>query len=42
MWKWVLAWIPMILIAVANGALRKLWYGKDISELKAYQISTLT
>ena len=42
MWKWALAWIPMILIAIANGALRELWYGKHIPELKAHQISTLT
>jgi hypothetical protein len=42
MWKWVLTWIPMILIAIANGALRELWYGKHFSELRAHQISTLT
>jgi hypothetical protein len=40
--KWVLLWIPMILIAVANGVLRQLWYGKYMGELPAHQLSTLT
>lgn len=42
MWKYVLAWIPMVPIAVANGALRDLWYGKHVGELRAHQISTAT
>lgn len=40
MWKYVLAWFPMVLIAIANGALRELWYGKHLSELRAHQAST--
>ena len=40
MWKYALAWLPMVAIAVANGALRDLWYGKRMSELAAHQLST--
>jgi hypothetical protein len=32
----------MVVIAVINGALRDLWYGKRIGELWAHQISTAT
>ena len=42
MWKYVLAWFPMVAIAIANGALRESWYGQHLSELTAHQISTLT
>jgi hypothetical protein len=42
MWKYVLAWIPMVFVAIANGALREGWYGKHLSELHAHQVSTVT
>jgi hypothetical protein len=42
MWKYVLAWIPMVLIAIANGALREVWYRKHFNELQAHQLSTLS
>jgi hypothetical protein len=42
MWKYVLAWFPMVAIAIANGALRESWYGQNLSELAAHQLSTLT
>ncbi len=42
MGKWFLIWIPMVPIAIGNGVLRQLWYGKYMSELKAHQLSTLT
>jgi hypothetical protein len=42
MWKYVLAWFPMVAIAIANGALRESWYGQHLSELTAHQLSTLT
>jgi hypothetical protein len=42
MWKYVLAWVPMVCIAIANGALREGWYGKHLSELQAHQASTVT
>jgi hypothetical protein len=39
--KYVLVWIPMLVIAVANGALRQLIFAKVMSELRAHQLSTL-
>lgn len=41
MFKYLLAWIPMVLIAIANGVLRQATYGKALSELHAHQLSTL-
>ena len=40
--RYVLAWFPMVLIAILNGALREIWYGKSLGELRAHQLSTLT
>ncbi len=40
--RYVLLWFPMLLIAVANGALRQLTFGKVMPELRAHQLSTLT
>lgn len=40
MWKYLLAWFPMIPIAIGNGVLRQRWYGKHVGELAAHQIST--
>jgi hypothetical protein len=37
--RYTLAWIPMVLIAIINGALRELTYGKVLPELRAHQIS---
>jgi hypothetical protein len=42
MWKYVLAWMPMVFIAIINGAIREGWYGKHLSELQAHQLSTAT
>ena len=42
MWKYILAWVPMVLIAIANGVLREAWHGKHLSELNAHQVSTAT
>lgn len=39
--KYVLAWFPMVGIAVLNGVLRDGWYGKRLSELRAHQVSSL-
>lgn len=41
MLKYMLAWIPMVFIAIANGVLRQFGYGKFFSELHAHQLSTL-
>jgi hypothetical protein len=40
MWKYLVAWAPMVAIAVANGLVREAWYGRRVSELRAHQIST--
>ncbi len=40
--KYILAWFPMVLIAILNGATRDLLYGKKMPELRAHQISTVT
>jgi hypothetical protein len=39
--RYLLAWIPMLFIAVANGALREGGYGPLMSEPRAHQLSTL-
>jgi hypothetical protein len=40
--KFIIAWVPMVFIAIANGALRQLGYGKFMSELSAHQLSCFT
>ena len=42
MGKYIIAWFPMVAIAIANGVLRQAWYGKHLGELQAHQVSTLT
>ncbi len=38
--RYVIAWVPMLLIAIANGALRQLTFGRVMPELHAHQLST--
>ncbi len=38
--KYSLAWLPMVLIAILNGAARDLLYGKQMTELRGHQVST--
>jgi hypothetical protein len=40
--KYTIAWIPMVFIAIANGAIRQLGYGRLLGELSAHQLSCLT
>ena len=40
--RYCLLWIPMLLIAIANGSLRDLVYKRYTGELAAHQISTVT
>jgi hypothetical protein len=40
MLRYLLAWFPMLALAIANGALRQATYGKRIPELRAHQLST--
>jgi hypothetical protein len=42
MWKYILAWAPMVLIAIVNAALRENVFAKRLSELQAHQVSTAT
>jgi hypothetical protein len=39
--RYVLTWIPMLVIAVANGALRQATFATMMPELRAHQLSTL-
>jgi hypothetical protein len=39
---YVLAWFPMVVLAIANGAFRETTYGKRLPDLRAHQLSTLT
>ena len=38
--RYIMAWFPMLALAIANGALRQLTFGKHMSELRAHQLST--
>jgi hypothetical protein len=40
--RYVLAWFALLVVAVANGALRQFTFGRRMSELRAHQLSTLT
>ena len=42
MWKYILAWIPMLFIAILNGAVRELWLMNYFGELSAHQVSSAT
>ncbi len=39
--RYVIAWVPMLLIAIANGAFRQLTFAKMMPELRAHQLSTV-
>jgi hypothetical protein len=39
--RYVLAWFPMLVIAIANGALRQFTYARVMSEPHAHQLSTI-
>ena len=42
MWKYLLAWIPLVLIAIANGAMREALFTKRLGEPRAHQLSCAT
>lgn len=42
MWKYLLAWVPMVIIAIANGLFREKIVAKRFDELQAHQVSTAT
>ncbi|BAZ06650.1 hypothetical protein [Calothrix sp. NIES-3974] len=41
-WRYILAWLPMVLIAIINAGIREYTYAKYLGELRAHQLSTLT
>ena len=42
MFKYFVAWFPMLLLAILNGTLRDLGYKKYLGDLSAHQLSTIT
>ena len=42
LWKYLAAWLVMLLVCVANGVVRDISYGLHVDELTAHQISTVT
>lgn len=40
--NYVIAWLPMVIIAIVNATIRETTYGKKMSELTAHQVSTIT
>ena len=42
LWKYLAAWVAMLLVSIVNGAARDLTYGKAMNELAAHQVSTAT
>ena len=40
MWIYMLAWFPMIFIAIANGFFREKFLANRLNELQAHQVST--
>lgn len=42
MWKYLVAWLLMLLVSIANGAVRDFTYGKHMDELTAHQLSTVS
>ena len=42
MWKYIIAWVPLIFIAIANGLFREKFFANRLKELHAHQASTVT
>lgn len=41
MWRYLLLWIPMLVIAFINGAVREAWLRKHFDEHQSHQVSTV-
>ncbi len=39
-WKYALGWIPLVIIAIANGVFRQIFFQQSLGELRAHQLST--
>lgn len=42
MTRYLIAWFVMLLVSIANGAVRDFTYGKHMDELAAHQLSTVS
>lgn len=42
MFHYILAWFPMLVIAILNGAARDFLYKEKLGDMKAHQVSTIT
>lgn len=42
MWRYLIAWVPMVFIAIANGLFREKFFANRLKELHAHQASTAT
>lgn len=42
MWKYILAWLPMIFIAIANGFFREKFLTNQLNGLQAHQMSSVS
>ena len=40
--RYLLVWVLLAVVAVTNGVIRQATYGKNLSDLTAHQVSTLT
>ncbi len=40
--RYLLAWLPMVLLAILNGVIREITYGQAMSGKHAHQLSTFT
>ncbi len=40
--RYLLAWLPMVVLAILNGAIRDFMYGRFMSEQHAHQLSTIS
>lgn len=39
-WKYVVGWLPLVVIAIANGTFRQIVFQQSLGELHAHQLST--
>ncbi len=39
-WKYVIGWLPLVVIAIANGTFRQIVFQQSLGELHAHQLST--
>ena len=40
--SYAIFWVVLVIVAVINGAVRELTYGRNLRELRAHQLSTFT